>query len=49
MLEGDVPSPINPPQGCKFKKCKYAKEICGNEAPKLKEVAPGHLVACHLY
>ncbi|MBS5822984.1 MAG: ATP-binding cassette domain-containing protein [Clostridium argentinense] len=50
MLEGDVPSPINPPQGCKFaKRCKYAKEICGNEAPKLKEVAPGHLVACHLY
>ena len=50
MLEGDVPSPINPPQGCKFiKRCKYAKDICRNEAPKLKEVAPNHLVACHLY
>lgn len=50
MLEGEVPSPINPPQGCKFaKRCKYAKDICRNEAPKLKEVAPNHLVACHLY
>lgn len=50
MLEGDVPSPINPPQGCKFaKRCKYVKDICKNEAPKLKEVAPNHLVACHLY
>jgi oligopeptide transport system ATP-binding protein len=50
MLEGDVPSPINPPQGCKFaKRCKYVKDICRNETPKLKEVAPDHLVACHLY
>ncbi len=50
MLQGDVPSPINPSPGCRFKgRCKYAKEICGTETPSLKEVSPNHFVACHLY
>ena len=50
MLQGDVPSPINPAPGCRFKgRCKYAKEICGVETPSLREVSPNHFVACHLY
>lgn len=50
LLEGDVPSPINPPPGCRFRKrCKYAKAICGEEAPELKEVSKDHFVACHLF
>lgn len=49
ILEGDVPSPINPPGGCKFQnRCKYAKDICREKAPELREVKPGHFVACHL-
>lgn len=48
-LEGEVPSPINPPAGCRFKgRCKYSKEICGQEMPELKEVEPNHYVACHM-
>lgn len=48
-LEGEVPSPINPPPGCRFKaRCKYAKEICGQQMPELKEAEPGHYVACHM-
>lgn len=48
-LEGDVPSPINPEAGCKFRgRCKYAKAICGERMPDLKEITPGHFVACHL-
>lgn len=49
ILEGDVPSPINPPDGCKFQnRCRYAKDICREKAPELREVKPGHFVACHL-
>ncbi|WP_406242627.1 ABC transporter ATP-binding protein [Tissierella carlieri] len=49
-LEGEVPSPINPPPGCKFvKRCAYAKDICRKETPVLKEVEKDHFVACHLY
>lgn len=49
-LEGEVPSPINPPPGCKFvKRCAYAKDICHKETPELKEVEKDHFVACHLY
>lgn len=49
-LEGDVPSPINPLPGCRFKgRCKMAKAICGQETPALKEVGSGHFVACHLF
>lgn len=48
-LDGEVPSPINPPPGCRFKgRCKYAKEICGQEMPELKEIEPDHFVACHM-
>lgn len=50
MLEGEVPSPINPPAGCRFKKrCMYAKPICSEVMPQLKEVEKDHFVACHLY
>jgi len=48
-LEGDVPSPINPPPGCRFKqRCRYAMPICGEADPVLKEVGPGHWCACYL-
>ena len=46
-LEGEVPSPINPPAGCKFAgRCKYATERCRTETPQLKDMGNGHLVAC---
>ncbi|HHY98801.1 MAG TPA: ABC transporter ATP-binding protein [Firmicutes bacterium] len=49
ILEGEVPSPINPPPGCRFRsRCKYAMKICAEQEPKLKEVAPGHWLACYL-
>lgn len=49
-LEGEVPSPINPPEGCKFRqRCMYAKKICGEVTPQLKEVDKDHFVACHLF
>ena len=49
ILEGDVPSPINPPPGCHFHtRCPYAEERCRVEAPELTERAPGHWVSCHL-
>ena len=48
-LEGEVPSPINPPPGCKFRgRCRYAMDICAKEAPQLLEIEPNHFVACHL-
>ena len=50
ILEGDIPSPIDPPPGCRFKgRCRYAKAICGQEEPKMKELEKGHFVACHLF
>ncbi len=49
LLQGDVPSPINPPPGCHFHtRCPYATEQCKAEVPKLLEVTPDHWVACHL-
>ena len=49
LLQGDVPSPINPPPGCTFHtRCPYAEARCREEAPTLKEIAPGHGVSCHL-
>jgi peptide/nickel transport system ATP-binding protein len=48
VLQGDVPSPINPPSGCRFHpRCRYATERCRMERPKLAEIEPGRLVACH--
>ena len=50
VLEGDVPSPINPPPGCNFStRCPRAFDICHASEPDLKEVEPGRWVACHLY
>jgi len=49
ILSGDVPSPINPPTGCRFHtRCPYAEARCRIEEPAMREVKPGHLVACHL-
>ena len=48
LLPGDVPSPIDPPQGCRFHpRCPFAKEVCSNEEPLLEDVGSGHKVACH--
>ncbi|RJQ57910.1 MAG: ABC transporter ATP-binding protein [Desulfobacteraceae bacterium] len=50
LLKGEVPSPLSPPQGCRFHpRCPERMEICGNVAPEFKEVAAGHWSACHLY
>lgn len=50
ILEGDVPSPINPKSGCRFAaRCNYAKSVCREREPELKEIASDHFVACHLY
>ena len=50
ILKGDVPSPANPPSGCRFHpRCPKAMEICSKEEPELKKVGDGRLVACHLY
>lgn len=50
ILEGSIPSPANPPSGCKFHtRCRERMEICSKVAPETKEVEPGHRVNCHLY
>lgn len=48
LLEGDVPSPVNPPAGCRFAgRCRYRTEECTKATPELREVQPGHFVACN--
>ena len=48
ILEGDIPSPVNPPKGCKFHtRCSRCTEICKHAVPEWKELAPNHFVACH--
>jgi len=50
ILEGSIPSPANPPSGCKFHtRCRYAMDICSREIPLVQEMEEGHKVACHLY
>ena len=50
MLQGEIPSPIDPPPGCRFKgRCKYAKPICSEVDPELKNLGTDHFVACHLF
>ncbi len=50
ILKGDIPSPVNPPKGCKFHtRCEQCMEICKKVAPKYLEVEEGHFCACHLY
>ncbi len=49
ILEGDVPSPINPPEGCRFAgRCPIAEEVCRNKTPELREISSTRFVACHL-
>jgi oligopeptide transport system ATP-binding protein len=49
ILEGDVPSPANPPRGCRFHpRCPLAVEVCKQVEPEWREVSSGHWVACHL-
>ena len=50
LLEGELPSPINPPSGCPFRlRCEHVGKVCSEVVPRLEEISPGHFVACHLY
>jgi len=48
--EGDIPSPANPPKGCKFHtRCRECMAVCKEQAPEAKDMGNGHVVRCHLY
>ncbi|MDO4571906.1 MAG: hypothetical protein Q4C13_00950, partial [Clostridia bacterium] len=50
ILKGSLPSPANPPRGCKFHtRCESCMEICAYAVPEAAEIKPGHMCACHLY
>jgi oligopeptide transport system ATP-binding protein len=50
VLQGEIPSPIDPPAGCRFKaRCRFAKPICSEKDPVYKELNSGHFAACHLF
>ncbi|MEZ7172953.1 ABC transporter ATP-binding protein [Sporosarcina sp. OR05] len=50
LLKGDIPSPINPPEGCRFHtRCPFAMDICKSQEPQLEQIEDGHYAACHLY
>lgn len=49
-LQGELPSPANPPQGCKFHtRCRHCMDCCSESTPRMIEISPGHFVACHLF
>jgi len=47
-LTGEIPSPISPPSGCRFRtRCPYATDLCASQVPEWREISPAHWVACH--